>query len=730
MLYNVTTDGPLKNRINSKKKSFAAWEIIQYQVFGKTINKWRMRTLHLPRIHGSLTQNSIPKEKIPFSAMWSPTLLPRPKDWPEQCRVVGTCSQKIVKKRSFDPIEAGLGDLVDWLNSGPKPVFIGFGSMVIENPRRLQEMIITAAAKVQCRIVVQSGWTKLDVSGCMKGEDLPLDFGLQGPLCFNVGSCPHDWLLPLCCAAVHHGGAGTTAAGLEYGLPTFICPFFGDQYLWAEAVHRASVGPRFCPVKDLNQDILVNALKELKNCPKIRMNAKKMADAMARENGIQGIMDHFMDFLPVDNMFCDVSMLMGEVRRARYYLPGSNLKVSVEVAALVEMSKDRFTFPMLQWLTEIGAFQMRRYAVTKYRISGGIHNIWDGLYYGFVGLFFQLGIQAPYKLYHLPDKYAYRCGAFGFCLGCLMGPFSMALKILYALLYFVDCISLGIVNGFTSSKNQREYICNRFRRDNSYVYRLANIEMERQKIEAEGIHEERFLVLLNAFEVAVEARRIFNMSDPKENHIHKILEAQVEDLSINVQNMSLRKQEHKDNVIAAISSIGNAKLSFSQFCKILNTVVGEQIVTIVNESKTKVQKVMDLKYWDVYSNNYYEDKNSERVGSQSSDQSICPRMMRTPVVRSARSYLPFKQQKQRKKQDHTEGQPISSLRSRSTSKTAPDWYRRGRSMSQDSVPVRRTRVRTWSDGLAIKIDEFSQTVAGGRVRSKSPKARNADKAML
>ena len=169
-----------------------------------------------------------------------------------------------------------------------------------------------------------------------------------------------------------------------------------------------------------------------------------------------------MNFLPVDNMFCDVSMLMGEVRRARYFLPGSDLKVSVEVAALIEMSKDKFTFPMLQWLTEIGAFKMRRYAVTKYSLSGGIHNICDGLYYGIVGLCFQMVVQAPYKLFHLPDKYAFRCGAFGFCFGCLIGPLGMIFKILYALLYFVDCVTLGIVNGCSSPNNQREYICNRF----------------------------------------------------------------------------------------------------------------------------------------------------------------------------------------------------------------------------------------------------------------------------
>ena len=56
---------------------------------------------------------------------------------------------------------------------------------------------------------------------------------------FSIGPCPHDWLLPQTCAVIHHGGAGTTAAGLRYGLPTLVCPFFGDQPFWGAMVEKA-----------------------------------------------------------------------------------------------------------------------------------------------------------------------------------------------------------------------------------------------------------------------------------------------------------------------------------------------------------------------------------------------------------------------------------------------------------------------------------------------------------
>jgi len=165
--------------------------------------------LHLPRIYGVInTSNFVTAAKIPFSAMWSPSFVPKPDDWPEQCEVVGTFFNDQAK--SFDP--KPFEDLTIWLQNGPAPIFIGFGSMVIKNEKKLEGILKEAAAKANTRVLVQSGWSTLDV------ED---DAGL----CHNVGPCPHDWLLPQCAAVVHHGGAGTTAAGLRFGLPTLICPF-------------------------------------------------------------------------------------------------------------------------------------------------------------------------------------------------------------------------------------------------------------------------------------------------------------------------------------------------------------------------------------------------------------------------------------------------------------------------------------------------------------------------
>jgi sterol 3beta-glucosyltransferase len=68
---------------------------------------------------------------------------------------------------------------------------------------------------------------------------------------FLIGSYPHDKLFDRVAAVVHHGGAGTTAAGLVAGKPTFICPFFGDQPFWGQMVNRAGCGPPPCPINQV-----------------------------------------------------------------------------------------------------------------------------------------------------------------------------------------------------------------------------------------------------------------------------------------------------------------------------------------------------------------------------------------------------------------------------------------------------------------------------------------------
>lgn len=113
--------------------------------------------------------------------------------------------------------------------------------MVIEDGAKLANMIKEAAAQVNVRVLLQSGWTKYGADYEMISEQVMV-----------IGPMPHDYLFTQVCAVIHHGGAGTTSAGLRAGLPTFICPFFGDQFFWAEMMFRSKAGPRGYVIIDNN----------------------------------------------------------------------------------------------------------------------------------------------------------------------------------------------------------------------------------------------------------------------------------------------------------------------------------------------------------------------------------------------------------------------------------------------------------------------------------------------
>jgi sterol 3beta-glucosyltransferase len=91
------------------------------------------------------------------------------------------------------------------------PIYIGFGSLVLQDPKATTEIIYEAVRRSGRRAVLSRGWAGL-------GDGVPN----KPDAVFLLGDCPHSWLLPRCSAAVHHGGAGTTAAALRAGLPTLV----------------------------------------------------------------------------------------------------------------------------------------------------------------------------------------------------------------------------------------------------------------------------------------------------------------------------------------------------------------------------------------------------------------------------------------------------------------------------------------------------------------------------
>lgn len=136
--------------------------------------------------------------------------MPKPSDWPSYIDVCGFFFRSV-------PDYSPPGELDLFLRSGSRPVYIGFGSIVIDDPAAMTDIILQAVKSLGIRAIISRGWSKLG------NEQASLDNDI-----FYLDDCPHEWLFQHVDAVVHHGGAGTTACGLRFGRATVIIPFFGE----------------------------------------------------------------------------------------------------------------------------------------------------------------------------------------------------------------------------------------------------------------------------------------------------------------------------------------------------------------------------------------------------------------------------------------------------------------------------------------------------------------------
>lgn len=242
------------------------------------INDVRKKKLRLrPVTYLSGSQGS--EADIPHGYIWSPHLVPKPKDWGPKVDVVGFCFLDLAS--NYEPPEA----LVNWLKSGPKPIYIGFGSLPVQEPEKMTKIIVEALEITKQRGIINKGWGGL---GNLAEEK---DF------VYLLDNCPHDWLFLQCAAVVHHGGAGTTAAGLKAACPTTVIPFFGDQPFWGERVHARKVGPPPIAVDEFSLQKLVDAINFMLD-PKVKEQAVELAKAMENEDGVTGAVKAFFKHLP------------------------------------------------------------------------------------------------------------------------------------------------------------------------------------------------------------------------------------------------------------------------------------------------------------------------------------------------------------------------------------------------------------------------------------------------
>ncbi|MDX2161716.1 MAG: glycosyltransferase [bacterium] len=198
---------------------------------------------------------------------YSAHVIPRPADWDARTHVTGYWF--------LDPPTewTAPADLLAFLDAGAPPIYIGFGSMASRSPEESARLALTALERSGQRGVIASGW------GGMRAADLP-------PHVFMLASAPHSWLFPRMAAVVHHGGAGTTAAGLRAGVPSQVVPFMGDQPYWGRRVLDLGVGPAPIPRRRLTADGLAASITAMLTDTALRDRAAALGARIRAEDGV------------------------------------------------------------------------------------------------------------------------------------------------------------------------------------------------------------------------------------------------------------------------------------------------------------------------------------------------------------------------------------------------------------------------------------------------------------
>jgi sterol 3beta-glucosyltransferase len=252
--------GPVFNKL-----SYTA-HLIQQTYYDLPRNRLRKEMLGLDaRFKGGFSRDSN-GAFLPQLSAYSELITPRPRDWPANAVVTGFW--QLEDQTGWEPT----GALREFLDAGDAPIYIGFGSMPFRTERN-SEIVLEAAERWGGRIVISKGWGGLDP------KVLPSNI-------FAVGRAPHDRLFQHVKAVVHHGGAGTTAAGLRAGRPTFILPQSVDQPYWGRRVHEMGCGPAPVRLRKLTGEILAETLADLSTN---RFYAAAAADLGARLRAEDGV---------------------------------------------------------------------------------------------------------------------------------------------------------------------------------------------------------------------------------------------------------------------------------------------------------------------------------------------------------------------------------------------------------------------------------------------------------
>jgi len=161
-----------------------------------------------------------------------------------------------------------------FLQQGPAPIYIGFGSMIAPRACELVVQAVAAARAIGRRAVIAGGWAALQAH-IQEGDDV-----------ITLDNVPHSLIFPRVAAAVHHGGAGTTTAAARAGVPQILLPHILDQYYWAHRVEVLGLGPPALPIERVTVERLRDRMSRCVNDPFIQERVDRLAPLVTARNGV------------------------------------------------------------------------------------------------------------------------------------------------------------------------------------------------------------------------------------------------------------------------------------------------------------------------------------------------------------------------------------------------------------------------------------------------------------
>lgn len=247
----------------------------QWWMMGKYGNDLRTRNLGLPKQIWKKHREML--DQTTSLLLVSPQVIPRPSDWQPQHHITGYLFDEDTEWKPPP-------NLRHFLATGEKPIYIGFGSMRDRKPEATTRLVLEAVKLTRHRAVLLSGWAGIGV------DDMPDDV-------FLLDYAPHTWLFPQMAAVVHHGGAGTTAAGLRAGVPSVIVPIIADQPFWGRRIYELGAGTAPIPHNKLTVENLAEAIGSATKNSLIRQRASELGEKIASEDGLKNAIDTITSLL-------------------------------------------------------------------------------------------------------------------------------------------------------------------------------------------------------------------------------------------------------------------------------------------------------------------------------------------------------------------------------------------------------------------------------------------------